>query len=203
MTIGERTKKKILEAALKEFSENGFEGARVARIATLAGVNKERLYANFGSKEQLFIEIWKITYNCIIEVDKEFLTLVTKENYLTMGEIILARYMEFHDTHPEFWKILAWENLQGGRHNDAVKDLKRPVYGYLGELYKEGQKNGRFKKEVSFETFMLVLISLSFTYSSNKATMSQTLGVDLASPAFKKQYLKEVNDWFLRSTSVN
>jgi AcrR family transcriptional regulator len=197
MTIGEKTKKRILQAALKEFSENGFEGARVAKIAKVAQVNKERLYANFGSKEQLFIEVWKATYKCIIEVDKDFLTLVTRENYPRMGEIILTRYMEFHDTHPEFWKILAWENLQGGIHNDSVKDLKRPVYDYLGELYKEGQSSGVFKKEVSFETFMLVLISISFTYSSNKATMSQTLNVDLSSPEVKKQYIKEVELWFL------
>lgn len=197
MTVGERTRRRILDAALGEFSANGFEGARVARIAAAAGVNKERIYAYFGSKELLFVEIWKITYQSVIEVDKDFLTLINEDNYVHMGRIILVRYMEFHDKHPEFWKILAWENLQGGRHFDVVKDLKRPVHEYLRGFFERGQDEGVFDKGVSFETFMLVIISLSFTYASNKATMSRTLGIDLASPDVKQRYIHEVEQWFL------
>jgi AcrR family transcriptional regulator len=197
MTNGEMTRKRILDAALGEFSANGFEGARVAKIASVAGVNKERLYAYFGSKESLFVEVWKITYQSVIEVDKDFFALVTDENYERMGSIILARYMEFHERHPEFWKILAWENLQGGRHVDVVKDLKRPVHAYLRKFYEKGRENGCFKREVSFETFMLVIISVSFTYASNRATMSQTLGMDLSDPEVKQRYIREVEHWFL------
>jgi AcrR family transcriptional regulator len=50
----ERTRSSILGAASAEFAEHGFGGARVARIATRSGVNVERLYANFGSKQDLF-----------------------------------------------------------------------------------------------------------------------------------------------------
>lgn len=48
------TREKLLAAARAEFAEHGIAGARVERIATQAGVNKERLYSNFGSKEKLF-----------------------------------------------------------------------------------------------------------------------------------------------------
>mgnify|MGYP001411247336 CR=1 FL=1 len=67
MTKGEQTRERIFRAAVEEFAEHGYEGARVARIAEVAGVNKERIYANFGNKEQLFEEVWRRTYNRLLE----------------------------------------------------------------------------------------------------------------------------------------
>jgi TetR/AcrR family transcriptional regulator len=54
----QRTRDRILAAALAEFSAHGFAGARVARIAWRAGVNKRMLYHYFGNKEDLFREIF-------------------------------------------------------------------------------------------------------------------------------------------------
>ena len=52
------TRDRILAAALAEFSKHGFAGARVARIARRARVNKRMLYHYFGNKEDLFREIF-------------------------------------------------------------------------------------------------------------------------------------------------
>jgi AcrR family transcriptional regulator len=52
------TRDRILAAALAEFSAHGFAGARVARIARRARVNKRMLYHYFGNKEDLFREIF-------------------------------------------------------------------------------------------------------------------------------------------------
>src|SRR3989449_9260402 len=53
----ERTRERILAAALKEFSAQGFAGAREDRIARRARINKRMLYHYFGNKEHLFREI--------------------------------------------------------------------------------------------------------------------------------------------------
>ena len=45
---------KILDAALKEFSQHGFTGARMEDIAHGAGLSKGGLYAHFSSKEAIF-----------------------------------------------------------------------------------------------------------------------------------------------------
>ena len=50
----ERTRARILSAALKEFAANGFAGARVDTIARRAAINKRMLYHYFGDKEELF-----------------------------------------------------------------------------------------------------------------------------------------------------
>src|SRR5438309_4968552 len=52
-----RTRRRILEAAFKEFAAKGFAGARVDRIALRAAINKRMLYHYFGDKEGLFREV--------------------------------------------------------------------------------------------------------------------------------------------------
>jgi TetR/AcrR family transcriptional regulator len=51
------TKNTIFEAALKVFSENGFDGATMDSIALNAGVAKGTLYYHFKSKEEIFTYI--------------------------------------------------------------------------------------------------------------------------------------------------
>ena len=55
----QRTRERILAAALAEFSEKGLAGARVDGIARRARVNKRMLYHYFGNKDVLFREIMK------------------------------------------------------------------------------------------------------------------------------------------------
>jgi TetR/AcrR family transcriptional regulator len=50
----DRTRGRILSAALKEFAAHGFAGARVDAIARRAAINKRMLYHYFGGKEELF-----------------------------------------------------------------------------------------------------------------------------------------------------
>src|SRR3954471_14506800 len=47
-------KQRVLAAALSEFAEHGVAGARVDRIAKSAKTSKERVYAYFRSKEELY-----------------------------------------------------------------------------------------------------------------------------------------------------
>jgi len=48
------TRQRIVDAARLVFAEHGLAGARVDMIAAAAHTSKERLYANFRTKEELF-----------------------------------------------------------------------------------------------------------------------------------------------------
>lgn len=66
---------KMLDAALVEFSNKGFAGARIASIAEAAGVSKGLLSQRFGSKEEMFLEIIKkklSVYDPVSKTDRQF-----------------------------------------------------------------------------------------------------------------------------------
>ncbi len=56
---GEQTRRKILKAACRVFTENGYRDATHAEICRLAGVNTAAINYHFGSKENLYAESWR------------------------------------------------------------------------------------------------------------------------------------------------
>ena len=53
----ERTRRSILAAGLKEFSQQGYSGARIDKIARQARCNIRMLYHYFGSKKNLYVAV--------------------------------------------------------------------------------------------------------------------------------------------------
>ncbi|MEN6348675.1 MAG: helix-turn-helix domain-containing protein [Syntrophomonas sp.] len=62
---GEKTKSSILEAAVRLFSEKGFDGTSVKDITDAAGVPKSLFYHYFKSMEELFLDIIQAGSNVI------------------------------------------------------------------------------------------------------------------------------------------
>ncbi|HTI25300.1 MAG TPA: TetR family transcriptional regulator [Kutzneria sp.] len=54
-----RTRELLLDAAARVFAQKGLAGASVDEIAEAAGYSIGAVYSNFGSKEQLFVELLK------------------------------------------------------------------------------------------------------------------------------------------------
>lgn len=66
--VAKDTEQLILEAAIKEFSAKGFDGARTASIAAEAGVTHAMLHYYFRTKENLFERIFKDKIRYILDM---------------------------------------------------------------------------------------------------------------------------------------
>lgn len=60
------TRTKLLNAAEEEFSNMGFSGASVDRLTESAGFSRGAFYANYASKEDLFLALVEDRMNAII-----------------------------------------------------------------------------------------------------------------------------------------
>ena len=186
---GEKTRQRIFDVAVQEFSRKGYAGARIDQIAAAAKINKQRIYAYFGDKEGLFVEVWQHTSDLISELDHELLDLCD-DDIPNLGQILLERYTDFHESHPDFWRIFILENLMGDRHHPRLH--KSRPFAHVGELYERGQKQGHFDPTVSFESFLFVVIAITFFYASNWRTMSDTLATELSRPDVKQKMMGEI-----------
>lgn len=100
------TKQALLRAARDEFAEYGLAGARVDRIAEAAGVNKERIYGLFGSKDKLFDVI-------LIDTMREFMDVVQPLTETDPGRYI-GKLFDYHNNNPQLLRLLLWEGLHRG-----------------------------------------------------------------------------------------
>ncbi|GAA3067962.1 TetR/AcrR family transcriptional regulator [Streptosporangium carneum] len=98
----EATKDALLAAARSEFAAHGIAGARVDRIAERAGVNKERIYGYFGSKEKLFDRVMEVVLDEMAEV----VAMPGDDPVEYVGRI-----HDFYLAHPELIRLMTWESL--------------------------------------------------------------------------------------------
>ncbi|MEU7215517.1 TetR/AcrR family transcriptional regulator [Nocardia iowensis] len=111
MKRSDATKQALLRAARDEFAEYGLAGARVDRIAEAAGVNKERIYGLFGSKDKLFDVI-------LIDTLREFMDVVQPLADTEPGEYV-GKLFDYHNNNPQLLRLMMWEGLhRGGEAHD-------------------------------------------------------------------------------------
>lgn len=102
----QRSRERILAAALTEFAAKGFSGARVEAIARRAGLNKQLISHHFGGKLGLYRSVMnrrRTRGGGEISVDPE---------PMPDG---LAFFHELATGDPEWIRVLLWETLEQGR----------------------------------------------------------------------------------------
>lgn len=179
----ERSHARLLDAAAREFSRVGLGGARVERIAALAGVNVRMLYYYFSSKDKLFLAVLERAYKLIREAERG-LELDQCEPAEAVRRLVRFTW-KFELSHPEFIALLNSENLHGGRHlkeSAVVADLHSPLLEMIRRLLERGARMGVFRDDVDPMQFYITIASLGYFYLSNRHTLSTIFGRDLLTP---------------------
>jgi TetR/AcrR family transcriptional regulator len=149
------TKRRIAQAALKEFAAKGIAGARVDAIATRARTNKRMLYYYFGSKEGLFKEI--LRQRLAARHDQR-----AAVEGLSYGERLAARQARQGDLR-EHVRLLMWEALETRSRRQPVmaEEERTELYADLRALVVEAQEAGEVPADL--DPGQLVLSELALT----------------------------------------
>ena len=106
----DQTRRKILDAAIGEFSAKGLAGARTAAIAQSAQVNKALLYYYFKSKETLYTATIEDVMGTIVKN-----TAAILEDGRSPGEQLLRLALNHFD------RILPQQNFQSLMQQEMVR----------------------------------------------------------------------------------
>ena len=190
-----KTRETILDGALVEFAEKGFDGARIDEIALRAGVNKNLLYHHYGSKDGLFTALLERTYDTIRRRQKD-LQLRGMDPVEGMRKLVIFTgrvWVQF----PEFLRLLQSENLNGGRHVRASREIQRmynPLLDTIDELLERGARMGVFRKNIDPIDLYISISALTAHYITNHHTFEALFGQRLLAPSRIKQRLEHAAD---------
>lgn len=152
------TEEKVLNAALKEFSQHGFYGARIDRIAKNAKVNKAMIYYHFKSKEALYERVFSdmVTnvYGHLSQINPSIDD--SREKLYT----ILGNYISFLlSVDIGFVQFMLREISGGGKYfrKIALPTLVGPMSSIISQVFTQAVAEKKIKKMNPFFAFLPVI----------------------------------------------
>jgi len=148
----EGTRKRILAAALQEFSAKGIDGARVDAIAERAGTNKRMLYYYFGSKDDLF--------RAVLAQRLAERAPTTRERDRT-GPARIVELQDRLEGSMDYVRLLMWEGLERGRRRQVEQELLRQdsLTEWCDDV-REAQRRGDLPDDLDAEQLVLSELAL-------------------------------------------
>ncbi len=140
------TKDKIIEAALRQFSAQGYHQASMEGIAADAGVAKGTLYYNYPSKAQLFASVVAEGYQLIEQrVRREAGNASSKADVI---DRILQEHLRVLADHADLARIM-WGELSAGvdlEAQEAIAQAKETYVTFFADTLAQGMDKGTVRR---------------------------------------------------------
>jgi len=126
-------RERILRAAAEEFSEHGFSGARINRIAANANANKQLIYHYFDSKEGVYAAV----------LDEMLTSLHHSTAGATAVRDMLRHQIGSAETRRAWSRMVAWEGLADERPVVSAEQRQASIDSQVQTIIRL-QREGRF-----------------------------------------------------------
>src|ERR1700744_1531679 len=177
----DRTRRRILDAAFKEFFAHGYAGGRVDVIARRAKINKRMLYHYFGDKQKLYRAV---VYRKISDRMESVETRAMEAEATSR----LALWFQQNCADAGWVRLLAWESLQ--TKNDKVlgeRERRRIVARVIARIRKK-QSTGWLRKDVSAMHIYVAKLSLTMFPMAMPQLIRLITGYSPDDPKFQREY---------------
>jgi AcrR family transcriptional regulator len=115
----------ILDAALRAFAANGYDGAAMDEIAVAAGISKAVVYDHVSSKRELYTQLLHATRSELESLVEEALRAPGDDGEERVRAAVDAIY-RYVEEHPEASRLLVLE-LQGANVSAVGRELEEKL----------------------------------------------------------------------------
>ena len=195
----EGNRRNIIEAATREFAENGFSGARVDKIAARTRTSKRMIYYYFGGKEGLYIAVLEEAYRKIRTIEAT-LDLTHQRPEQALRSLVEFTF-DYQNAHPEFIRLVMNENILHGVYvlrSKHIRRLNSAVIELVRELLQRGQRAGIFRPDIDPVDLHMSISALCFFNVANRATFSTIFKREMTSRDALAARRAEVGELILR-----
>lgn len=172
----EATRARLLAAATDEFARHGVAGARVDRIASAAGANKQLIYAYFESKHGLFDAV--LAKHCGALAERVPFDAEDMPGYV-------GRLFDYALEHPEVYRLVTWAALE---RPAAVAAFERDSYGAKLNAISSAQRAGRVDASFAPADLLALLMAVAAAWFSASEAIRRSDSKNPMSPRRLAQF---------------
>jgi TetR/AcrR family transcriptional regulator len=175
----ERTRERILDAAVVEFGEQGFAGARISAIARRAGVNEQLISYYFDSKEGL--------YRALQQRWKSISAGASRPD-MTIADVATA-FLRLNVEQRSFARLLAWDGLAHIGGDEVEQDA---YFTEMVEELRRRQHAGELAADLDPAYVLLILFGATLVPTVIPQIVRQLTGRSADSPKFQAAYAEQL-----------
>lgn len=198
--IGDKKRERVLDAALLEFSENGYKNASVNTIVKLAGISKGSLFHYFGTKKGLFNAI----VDAAIEQVKNYLRNTRQEtetlDIFQKLERLLMSGFSFIEKRPKLASIYfhALASSQSPFALERTQEIQMMGVKFIEDLLIEASDKGEIRSNIDLTvvSFMINAVFERLLRSYYTETLDPGLGIYQAKQERLDQWASIASDLF-------
>jgi len=107
------TKEKILKVSTILFSELGYKGASVRKIASTVGIRESAIYNHYKNKEEIFLEVAKGIFSSPFSIDEEEIKQLALRGKPFLQKFTMQyKMLTFDKSNENMFRLLMIELLQ-------------------------------------------------------------------------------------------
>lgn len=190
----------ILAVATREFAQHGLAGARIERIQQQTRTSKRMIYYHFGSKDGLYRAVLEQAFEAARQVDQGFDPLkgTPQQALRQMARNAFEAFVQ----HPEFVRLLTFENLAGApfiRESQPVARFNRRALAEMQTVLERGQRDGTIRHNVKPMDVYINMVGLCYYHVAHHAGylaagFERTDNRSIQSQAFHQQRRRAIEE---------
>lgn len=172
---------RILNAAIKEFAQKGYDHASTNEIVKEAGISKGLLFHYFQNKKKLYLFLFDYCYEVVADAFYKKMDLSETDFFARIRMGVMLK-VELQNKYPDIFKFLEGSALEESPEIKAVveKKIKERNDSNIGKIY-QGIDVSKFREDMDIQK-ILKIITFTFEGIGNeeliKAKLSPTHELD-------------------------
>jgi AcrR family transcriptional regulator len=187
---------RVLDAALAEFADQGYQAASLNRVVAQAGIAKGSLYQYFPNKEGIFHYLFQYALKLVRRTLTAVKEETIEENFFVRLEKSLLAGVAFSRAHPRIFSLylkIQFDNNVPFR-GEFLAAVRRHAAEYFASLVRQAHSRGELRPGIPRDAVLFLLDALfdRFLQAVAVPALDVALGLHQAPEAAIHQHIREL-----------
>ena len=157
---------RLMEAAIEEFSERGFEGASYNKIIERSGLSKGTVYYYFDNKDSLLRTVLDEICERFLDAIGDLRLPETPEEYWETDLEYHKRAMRFFLENPSLSRVMFWLSKDDFFSDERLFEAHKRASESMDKLIARGQEIGAVRSDLPVTTIQRLMHAVGKVLSS-------------------------------------